>query len=259
MRKVLKYVLITGLSLAIIAAGCVLFLIYLATGTVRYSVQAALLDPEALGSFPQEIISIDRTVVGGPVYEIVTYGGEDKFISASVPARYPEELTAFLLPSDKIESDDPKIAALAASIARGETDVVVIAREAASWVSDKIRYDSGLAQKIWAGEVPTQSALETLERREGTCSEYTNLFIAIMRSKGIPARFVTGKIYLGGYHAWAEIWLDGPGWVPVEVQKNRIGVSARHIKLFTGADFVDIGVPLQAINAKIKRLGRVHP
>ena len=44
----------------------------------RYSVQAALLDPEALGSFPQEIISIDRTG-GGPVYEIVTYGGEDKF------------------------------------------------------------------------------------------------------------------------------------------------------------------------------------
>ena len=55
---------------------------------------------------------------------------------------------------------------------------VVIAREAASWVSDKIRYDSGLAQKIWAGEVPTQSALETLERREGTCSEYTNLSVS---------------------------------------------------------------------------------
>ncbi len=45
-----------------------------------------------------------------------------------------------------------------------------------------------------------------------------------MRGKGIPARFVTGKMYLGSYHAWAEIWLEGEGWVLVEAQSGKIGV-----------------------------------
>src|SRR3546814_339029 len=50
-----------------------------------------------------------------------------------------------------------------------------------------------------------------------------------MRAAGIPARVVTG--YVGGYrnplgdywlvrrsdaHAWAEVWLDGRGWVRVD-------------------------------------------
>ncbi|MBN8487287.1 MAG: DUF3488 domain-containing transglutaminase family protein [Burkholderiales bacterium] len=67
------------------------------------------------------------------------------------------------------------------------------------------------------------------ERRAGFCEHYASAFVVAMRSLGVPARIVTG--YQGadpqpvdGYlvvrqsnaHAWAEIWIDGEGWLRVD-------------------------------------------
>jgi transglutaminase-like putative cysteine protease len=65
--------------------------------------------------------------------------------------------------------------------------------------------------------------------RRGFCEHYAGSFVFLMRAAGVPARVVTG--YQGGEfnpvgghyvvrqadaHAWAEIWLDGQGWVRVD-------------------------------------------
>ncbi len=65
--------------------------------------------------------------------------------------------------------------------------------------------------------------------RRGFCEHYAAAFTVLMRAAGIPARVVTG--YQGGElnpigdylivrqrdaHAWAEVWLDGRGWVRVD-------------------------------------------
>lgn len=65
--------------------------------------------------------------------------------------------------------------------------------------------------------------------KQGFCEHYSSAFVILMRAAGIPARVVTG--YVGGYrnpiggywivrrqdaHAWAEVWLDGRGWVRVD-------------------------------------------
>ncbi|HCY61958.1 MAG TPA: DUF3488 domain-containing protein [Oxalobacteraceae bacterium] len=65
--------------------------------------------------------------------------------------------------------------------------------------------------------------------RAGFCEHYASAFVVLMRAAGVPARVVTG--YQGGEinpvdsfmtvrqsdaHAWAEIWLEGRGWLRVD-------------------------------------------
>lgn len=65
--------------------------------------------------------------------------------------------------------------------------------------------------------------------RRGFCEHYAGSFVYLMRAAGVPARVVTG--YQGGEvnpvgnylivrqsdaHAWAEVWLQGRGWVRVD-------------------------------------------
>ena len=67
------------------------------------------------------------------------------------------------------------------------------------------------------------------ETRRGYCEHFAAAFVVMMREAGLPARVVTG--YLGGVvnpignylivrqsdaHAWAEVWIDGQGWLRVD-------------------------------------------
>jgi len=82
------------------------------------------------------------------------------------------------------------------------------------------------------------------DRREGFCEHIASAFVVLMRAMDIPARIVTG--YQGGEmngvdgywtvrqrdaHAWAEVWLQGQGWVRVDptgaVAPGRIGSLQR--------------------------------
>ncbi|MEW6164648.1 MAG: DUF3488 and transglutaminase-like domain-containing protein [Pseudomonadota bacterium] len=65
--------------------------------------------------------------------------------------------------------------------------------------------------------------------RHGFCEHFSAAFVVLMRAAGVPTRVVTG--YQGGErnpvddtwvvrqsdaHAWAEVWLEGHGWVRVD-------------------------------------------
>ncbi|MGD8312450.1 MAG: transglutaminase family protein [Gammaproteobacteria bacterium] len=66
---------------------------------------------------------------------------------------------------------------------------------------------------------PPKDPEHTLVRRRGACRDLAALFIAICRSQGIAARFVSGyqarpetpgeRRYL---HAWPEVYIPGGGW-----------------------------------------------
>jgi transglutaminase-like putative cysteine protease len=223
--------------------------------TASYRIQAEKLDLLAVNSYPQRI---ERAMsVSEPHYdlEIQVVIDPNRLVSLPLAAYdYPEDVRPYLEPSVMIESDSPLIAALAAEIIGAETDIAAMAARSAAWTAENIAYDERLARQIWNGLVDSQSAVATLEERQGTCSEYTNLFIAIMRSQAIPARFVTGVVYEGGYHAWPEFYLYGVGWIPVEAQGGFVGTTSRHIKLFVGRDFADIGVKLRDIRVDIQPL-----
>jgi transglutaminase-like putative cysteine protease len=84
-------------------------------------------------------------------------------------------------------------------------------------------------------------ALYACDVRRGNCTDFHSLFIALARSRGIPARFTIGfpigKAQSGqvpGYHCWAEFYAGGE-WVPIdasEAWKN----PARHDYYFGHLD-----------------------
>lgn len=220
----------------------------------RYNLKINILDFDAVNSYPQrieKIISEDESNYDVDIaYQRLTI---DKPVELD-NYDYEKKVREFLLPSEKIESDSESIKKLADSIIGNEQSIIKIADKVAKWTAQNIEYDNELAEKISEGLSDTQSALETLERKKGTCSEYTNVFIAMMRSKGIPARFVTGYVYENGFHAWAEIYLQGIGWFPVEAQNGFIGSDSIVVKLFTGKDYPDIGVKLNDLEVELTKI-----
>ena len=82
-------------------------------------------------------------------------------------------------------------------------------------------------------EKGTQSPIETLRKRQGTCRDFAVLMIEAVRALGFAARFVSGYVYnpsenedvLGGgnTHAWARIFLPGSGWVEFDPTNGIIG------------------------------------
>ena len=75
----------------------------------------------------------------------------------------------------------------------------------------------------------TQSPIETLQSRSGTCRDFAYLMMEGARSLGLAARFVSGYIYdsardpvatdagsatIGGgaTHAWVQVYIPGAGW-----------------------------------------------
>lgn len=81
-----------------------------------------------------------------------------------------------------------------------------------------------------------------MENKQGVCSHYTILFMALARSLGLPARFVSGVAYSNKEdvireHAWAEVWLPGYGWVPYDITFGQYGwIDSSHIVLKRSVD-----------------------
>jgi transglutaminase-like putative cysteine protease len=108
-----------------------------------------------------------------------------------------------------IETDDPRIRAIAAEITAEAGNPYERARRIFQWVCDSLDYHYPPGER---------GACATLERGSGDCGEYSFLFIALCRASGIPARLVAGFKGLEntGHHAWAEFYLPGVGWVPAD-------------------------------------------
>ena len=65
------------------------------------------------------------------------------------------------------------------------------------------------------------------DARRGNCTDFHAVFIGYCRAVGIPARFAIGFSLptdrpagqVSGYHCWAEFYLNGVGWVPVDASE----------------------------------------
>jgi transglutaminase-like putative cysteine protease len=88
-----------------------------------------------------------------------------------------------------------------------------------------------------------------LEAGRGVCQDFAHIMIAIARSWGVPARYVSGYLYHrrqdknrsgdDATHAWVEAYLPSFGWVGFD-PTNNILASERHIRAAVGRDYADV-------------------
>ena len=79
----------------------------------------------------------------------------------------------------------------------------------------------------------TQTPLQTLESRRGSCRDFATLMMEAARALGLAARFVTGYLHTpedgeshrggGATHAWCQISLPGAGWVEFDPTNGIVG------------------------------------
>ncbi len=125
------------------------------------------------------------------------------------------------LEPDKLVPLNGTIAELAKEHTTGDTTQLEKARHIYEYVVSTMRYDKsgegwGRGDAIWA-----------CTAKRGNCTDFHSLFIGMMRASGIPARFEIGfplpegktEGDIAGYHCWAEFYLNGVGWVPVDASE----------------------------------------
>lgn len=122
-------------------------------------------------------------------------------------------------------------------------------------------------------EVPgVQFPSQTLNERRGSCRDFAALFIETCRHLGLACRFVSGYLHApateagnAATHAWAEVYLPGPGWKGFDSTSGEVTGSqhiavavARHPEAvppvsgsFTGSSWL---VPTLTVNVSVNAL-----
>jgi transglutaminase-like putative cysteine protease len=161
-----------------------------------------------------------------PMNELVRYRAE------SYPSFRHGPLTATLALQDQIELPagfNPRTLMLAQQLRREVGAGPAFNEALVNAALERLR-TGGYTYTLEPGVYGQHTADEFwFDKREGFCEHIASSFVILMRALDIPARIVTG--YQGGElntvdgfwtvrqrdaHAWAEVWLQGQGWVRVD-------------------------------------------
>lgn len=113
----------------------------------------------------------------------------------------------YLKPEPYVEIDEPAFRQLAPRYEAATAQE--LAQTVQAWTIGHMK-----GRRYTAAE---RGALYALQTRDGDCSEYAYLFVALCRAHGVPARVLGGYRHKGGvlrpasYHNWAE-YHDGTTW-----------------------------------------------
>lgn len=112
---------------------------------------------------------------------------------------------------------------LAYDIAGFDENPVEAASRIYHWISERFPW-AGAREYSTMRNIPEY----VLQNRHGDCGMVTLLYITMVRSLGIPARWESGYMLHPGevnYHDWAETYFEGVGWVPTDQSFGRSVVN----------------------------------
>jgi transglutaminase-like putative cysteine protease len=135
-----------------------------------------------------------------------------------LPKPFPKEVLPFLQAGGPAPVDET-IASLSRQQTQGISDPLQKARRIYDVVTSAINREpvgsgTGLANALW-----------TAVSHRDDCTDFNSLLIDMARAAGIPARLAVGfslpngqkQGTISGYHSWAEFYVNGFGWIPVDV------------------------------------------
>lgn len=139
---------------------------------------------------------------------------------------------------EAIEKQNQIEAILKNSIAPGKS-IIAIAQECNEYIFKNFIYTKGIT-------TINTTLDEVLEIKKGVCQDFAHLLLQLLRTAGIPSRYVSGYICPkendyrgeGATHAWVEIFTPNQGWLGLD-PTNNIWTMDNHVKLSVGRNFND--------------------
>lgn len=118
---------------------------------------------------------------------------------------------------------------------------------AANWVHSELAYVPGTTGVHSSG-------LDALREGKGVCQDFAHLSLILLRSMGIPARYVSGYLHPnptaeigdtveGQSHAWVQAWTGG--WWNYD-PTNDTAINEQYVSVGVGRDYADVS-PLKGI------------
>ncbi len=118
---------------------------------------------------------------------------------------------------------------------------------AASWVHSELDYVPGTTGVHSSG-------VDALREGKGVCQDFAHLSLIVLRSMGIPSRYVSGYLHPqreaevsdtidGQSHAWIQAWTGG--WWNYD-PTNDTDINEQYISVGVGRDYSDVS-PLKGV------------
>lgn len=166
---------------------------------------------------------VELSAAAWPVFDIAAS-------ALAFPFRYSDEDWTDLGSLGVMQHHDPdgRLASWARGFVLGSsTDTLSLLKDLSAGVSARLLYETRDTQG-------TQTPLESLDRGAGSCRDFAVLFAEAVRSLGFGARLVSGYLHdpgeglvgsqgTGTTHAWAEVYVPGPGWIPFDPTNRSMG------------------------------------
>jgi len=120
-----------------------------------------------------------------------------------------------------------------------------VLHEINGWIHREFAYQPGVT------DISTPLAA-VVKQRTGVCQDFAHLMLAILRTNGLPARYVSGYIEhfdpektdarlvgAAASHAWVEVFLPGGEWYGLDPTNNQ-PAGERHVVTAVGRDYHDV-------------------
>ena len=160
---------------------------------------------------------------------------EPDAVGEITPAELPLSTFTHLYPSRYCQSD--KLERFARSTFGGLEPGYNRVNGICNWIHDYVSYEGGVSDAL-------TTAFDTVTQRAGVCRDFSHLAIALCRTLGTPARYVSAYASLlapPDFHAVFEVFLKGPGggaWYVFDA--TRMADPAGLVRIGVGRDAAEV-------------------